>query len=118
MRNPAVNIIGHLTGRRIGKRPGIDLDFDAVLTAAEETGCGIEINSHLDRLDAPAEVLRLARERDVVFVIDPDAHDATELANSRWGVRLARRGWVDRDRVANTWDRGRFLEWSRAKRLR
>jgi len=118
MRNPAVNIIGHLTGRRIGKRPGIDLDFDAVLTAAEETGCGIEINSHLDRLDAPAEVLRLASERDVVFVIDTDAHDATELANSRWGVRLARRGWVDRDRVANTWDRDRFLEWSRAKRVR
>jgi DNA polymerase (family 10) len=118
MRNPAVNIIGHLTGRRIGKRPGIDLDFDAVLAAAEETGCGIEINSHLDRLDAPAEVLRLATDRDVVFVIDTDSHDATELANMRWGVRLARRGWVDRDRVANTWGRDRFLEWSRAKRAR
>jgi DNA polymerase (family 10) len=118
MRNPAVNIIGHLTGRRIGKRPGIDLDFDAVLTAAEETGCGIEINSHLDRLDAPAEVLRLAADRDVVFVIDTDAHDATELSNTRWGVRLARRGWVERDRVANTWERDRFLEWSRAKRAR
>jgi len=118
MHNPAVNIIGHLTGRRIGKRPGIDLDIDAVLTAAEETGCGIEINSHLDRLDAPAEVLRLAADRDVVFVIDTDSHDAKELANTRWGVRLARRGWVERDRVANTWERDRFMQWARAKRAR
>ena len=63
MRNPAVSVIGHLTGRRIGHRPGIDLDIDAVLAVAEETGCALEINGHLDRLDAPADVLRHARER-------------------------------------------------------
>lgn len=116
MHNPGVNVIGHLTGRLIGRRPGITLDVDAVLGAAEETGCGIEINCHLHRLDAPAEILRRARDRDVVFVISTDAHDASELGNVRWGVRQARRGWVDRRRVANTWERDRFLAWAEKKR--
>jgi DNA polymerase (family X) len=116
MRNPGVNVIGHLTGRRIGKRPGIDVDVDAVLTAAEETGCGIEINCHLDRLDAPAEILRLARGRDVTFVISTDSHDSRELTNTTAGVRLARRGWVEKARVANTWERDRFLDWVARKR--
>jgi DNA polymerase (family 10) len=116
MRNPAVNVIGHLTGRRIGRRPGIDLDVDAVLTAAETTGCAIEINCHLDRLDAPPELLRRARGSGVVFVISTDAHDTRELGNTIWGVRAARRGWVERERVANTWPAERFLAWAAAKR--
>jgi len=116
MRNPGVNAIGHLTGRRIGKRPGIDLDIDAVLTAAEETRCAIEINCHLDRLDASAEVLRRARGRDVLFVISTDAHDASELTNMKWGVRQSRRGWVEASQIVNTWDRDRFLEWVESKR--
>ncbi|MEE9299283.1 MAG: DNA polymerase/3'-5' exonuclease PolX [Acidimicrobiia bacterium] len=118
MGNPGVNAIGHLTGRRVGKRPGIELDVAAVLEAAEQTGCAIEINCHLDRLDAPSEVLRLARGRDIAFVIGTDAHDSSELGNTRWGVRQARRGWVDRDRIANTWPRDRFLAWVDTKRSR
>jgi len=113
MRNPAVRAIAHLSGRKIGRRPGIDLDIEAILTAAEETGTALEINCHLDRLDAPVEVLRAARGREVLFLINTDAHDARELANTVWGVRHARRGWVEPDRVANTWPRERFLEWAR-----
>jgi DNA polymerase (family 10) len=116
MENPAVNAIGHLTGRRIGIRPGVDLDIDAVLDAAQTTGCALEINCHLDRLDAPNEVLRRAGGRDVVFVIDTDAHDTRELDNTRWGVHHARRAWVTPGRVANTWPRERFLAWVAAKR--
>jgi len=116
MRNPAVSVIGHLTGRRIGHRPGIDLDIDAVLTVAEETGCALEINGHLDRLDAPADVLRHARERGVVFSIDSDAHDTRELANVANAVRNARRGWVERKRVVNTWTAKQFVKWVEGKR--
>ncbi len=116
MRNPAVNAIGHLSGRRIGKRPGVELDLEIVLEAAELTGCAVEINCHLDRLDAAVEVLQVARGRDVVFTIDTDAHDTRELRNTVWGVRHARRGWVTPDRVANTWPRERFLEWVSRKR--
>jgi DNA polymerase (family 10) len=117
MDNPAVNVIGHLTGRRIGKRPGIEIDVDAVLEAAAETGTAIEINSHLDRLDAPPEILRRARAFPKVrFVVSTDSHHTTELGNVDYGVRLARRGWVDKRSIANTWPRKRFLRWIGAKR--
>lgn len=115
--NPAVNAIGHLTGRRIGRRPGIEIDVEAVLEAAAATGTAIEINCHLDRLDAPAEILRRARTMtDVRFVVSTDAHHTSELRNVQWGVRQARRGGVDRRRIANTWPKTRFLEWVAAKR--
>jgi len=112
MANPAVNVIGHLTGRRLGHRPGIELDFDAVLDAAAETGTALEINSHIDRLDVPADLLIRARARDdVVYAISTDAHHATEFANARWGVANARRGWVERSRVINTWPIADLLAW-------
>lgn len=111
--HPAVNVIGHLQGRRIGKRPGIDLHVPAVLDACAETGTAIEINSHLDRLDASAEVLRAAVERGgVVFTISSDAHRVAELENVRHGVRQAERGWVDAAMVVNTWPRDRFVAWA------
>ena len=117
IRHPAVNAVGHLLGRRIGQRPGIEVDVEAVLDAAESTGTAIEINSHLDRLDAPVEVLWQARDRPGVrFVISTDAHRVGELAQSRWGVLHAQRGWVDKSKVANTWPLDRFLDWVRAVR--
>lgn len=115
MRHPAVNAIGHLTGRRIGKRTGIELHLDRLLEAAAQTGTALEVNSNLDRLDAPADVLRRAGEG-VVFVISTDAHDVAELDNLRFGVLNAQRGWVERRAVANTWEPDRFLDWARAKR--
>ena len=117
--NPAVNVIGHLTGRRIGRRPGIELDVEPVLEALAGTGTGLEINCHMDRLDAPAEILRRAGEVDgVFFVISTDSHHTTEFANVRWGVHQSRRGWVDKRRVANTWPTAKFLDWVTAKRTR
>ena len=112
MKHPAVNVIGHLIGRRVGKRPGIEIDVEAVLTAAELTGTAIEINSHLDRLDAPVEVLWQAKGRDVTFVISTDSHRTSELSQWRWGIRQAQRGWVDKDMIANTWPAKRFLSWA------
>ena len=113
IQNPAVNAIGHLTGRRVGRRPGIDVDFDAVCSAAIETETALEINSNLDRLDVPADLLRRARHRhDLLFAISTDAHHTSELAYARFGVQNARRGWVTRDRVTNTWPRSRFLKWA------
>lgn len=113
MQHPAVNVIGHLQGRRVGKRAGIDLDLDAVLGAALETGTAIEINSNLDRLDATAEVVREGARRGVTFVVSTDAHAVHELDFHRYGVRQARRGGLPPDLVANTWDAERFLAWAR-----
>ena len=111
MRDPSVNVIGHLSGRMIGRRPGIELDVDAVLKGAAATGTAIEINSALPRLDAAWEVLRKARELDVTFVVSTDAHHIDELDRMQWGALQAQRGWVDPDAIANTWSPDRFSSW-------
>lgn len=116
MRNPAVTAIGHLSGRRIGKRPGIDLDLDAVLDAAVETGTAIEINSNLDRLDATAEVVREGARRGATFVVSTDAHSVRELDYARFGVRQANRGGAYADLVANTRTWPAFRSWLTAVR--
>ena len=112
MEDPAVNAIGHLSGRMIGRRPGIELDIDAILAAAARTGTAIEINSGLSRLDAAADVFRRARALPVTIVVNSDAHHQREFDRLRWGVLHAQRGWVDRERIANTWPAERFLAWA------
>jgi DNA polymerase (family X) len=106
-----VTAIGHLQGRMLGKRAGIELDLDAVLDAAAETGTAIEINANLRRLDASAEVIREGARRGVLFVISTDAHAVHELDNLRHGVANARRGRLPVDQVANTWPLKRFESW-------
>jgi DNA polymerase (family X) len=111
IRHPSVTAIGHLQGRMLGKRAGIELDLDAVLDAAVETGTAIEINANLRRLDASAEVIREGARRGVTFVISTDAHAVGELDNLRHGVANARRGRLPAEQVANTWSLGRFESW-------
>ena len=111
MGNPAVSAIGHLSGRKIGHRPGIVFDVDAVLEGAEATRVAIEINASLHRLDASAEVIRRARGRGVYFVISTDAHRVDELGAMNWGVRQAQRGWLDPAYCVNTWPVDQFSEF-------
>lgn len=112
MENPAVNVIGHLTGRKIGHRPGIELDISAILEAAGRTKTAVEINCALPRLDAATEVLRRARDLGVTLVMSTDAHHVGELDRMQWGVQHAARGWVEAGVVANTWAPERFLAWA------
>ncbi|HEX9190356.1 MAG TPA: DNA polymerase/3'-5' exonuclease PolX, partial [Vicinamibacteria bacterium] len=118
MDDPTVDAIAHLTGRRIGHRPGIELDTGAVLRKAALTGTAIEINAALGRLDASSDVLLQARGMDVTFVIGSDTHHARELGRMEWGVQQATRGWVEPSRIANLWPRDRFLGWLRGRRSR
>lgn len=111
IRHPSVTAIGHLTGRRIGSRPGIELELDEVLDAAAETGTAIEINAALARLDAPVEVIREGARRGCTFVISTDAHAVGELDRARFGAAQARRAGLAREAVANTWPTERFLDW-------
>jgi DNA polymerase (family 10) len=116
MEDRTVNAIAHLTGRRIGHRHGIDVDIDAVLAKAAETGIALEINAALGRLDLSSEVLQRARGRDVTFVISTDTHHTREFERMQWGVEQAARGFVDPSRVANLWPRQKFLKWVRSRR--
>jgi DNA polymerase (family X) len=115
--NPAVNVIGHPSGRKIGRRPGAVFDADAVFEAAAETGTAIEVNGHLQRLDLAAPLLRRAMDHEGLMVaISTDAHHTTELRNVQWGVAQARKGWVPLGRIVNAFDTARFLEFVRQKR--
>ena len=118
MEDPTVDAIAHLTGRKIGSRPGIELDIDAVLQKAVETRTAIEINAALPRLDAASDVLFRARDLDVTIVINTDAHHTRELARMEWGALQATRGFVDPARVANSWPRKKFLDWVEKRRAR
>ena len=111
MRNPAVTVVGHPSGRRIGSRSGIDFDADAVFDAAAETGTALEINCSLNRLDLAAPLLRRAVETSgAMFAISTDAHHTSDYANVQWGIAQARKGWVPRERVINSRDVASFLE--------
>lgn len=114
--DPAVNAIGHLSGRYVGRRPGVEMDVEAVLEGLAVTGVALEINGALDRLDATTEVTRLAMQRGVDFVIDTDSHHVSDLRRMDYGVKYAQRSWVTADRVKNTLDTPAFLEWVKHRR--
>jgi len=114
--NPHVNIIGHPTTRLIGKRPPIDADWDAIFTACARTGTALEIDAFPDRLDLPADLIRLARRHGALFAIDTDSHATRHLAHLRYGVATAQRGWLTPDHVINTWPLDQLQEFLRSKR--
>jgi DNA polymerase (family X) len=101
--NPYVNIIGHPTTRRIGKRPPVDVDFGELFRACARTGTALEINASPQRLDLPADHVRAARDAGVRFAINSDAHAVSDLGNMPYGVGAAQRGWVTRADVINAW---------------
>lgn len=99
--NPNVHIIGHPTGRQIGRRPPIDIDVEAVFKAAVASGTALEVNSHPDRLDLRDEHARLACSMGATVSIDSDAHAIGHLAGIQYGVATAQRGWVEKTNVLN-----------------
>ena len=103
MENPRVNIIGHLTTRKIGHRDPVDLDLEAVFRVAGRTGTALEINAYPDRLDLRDEHVLWARRHGVKFSIDTDSHAVGHLDVMRFGVATAQRGWLTKDDVINTW---------------
>ena len=114
--NPYVSILGHPSGRKIGKREPIDADWDAVFAACARTGTAVEIDAYPDRLDAHAEHVRLAQRHGAKFSIDSDAHAIGHLANMRYGAGTAQRGWLSTDDVINTWPIERLTAFLARKR--
>ncbi len=114
--DPTVNSIGHLTGRYIGRRPGIEIEVDIVLEALHHFDVALEVNGALQRLDAASSVVRRAVERGVKLVINTDSHHTSELGRMEYGVLTAQRGWAPRDLVVNTWDHDDFMTWANHRR--
>ena len=109
MRHPCFKIWGHALGRLILSRPPIAVDLERILDVIAESRAAIEINGDPHRLDLEPRLVRRARDRGIPFVISTDAHATGELANLRYGVAMARRGWVRRGEVLNTLDVHAFL---------
>ncbi len=112
IRNPHVDIIGHPTGRLLmPDRPGADLDMDAVLEAAAQTGVALEINASPYRLDLEDIYARRARDMGIPLSINTDAHSEADLDMLPFGVALARRAWLSAEDVINTWPTDKLLGW-------
>ncbi|MGW4566376.1 DNA polymerase/3'-5' exonuclease PolX [Streptomyces sp. NPDC004561] len=111
--NPYVNVIGHPTTRLIGRRPGVDADWEEVFAACARTGTALEVNAQPDRLDLGDEDILRARAHGVRFAVNTDAHSVPHLAQLRYGVGTARRGWLTRDDVINTWPLTRLRRFLR-----
>jgi DNA polymerase (family 10) len=103
MENPHVNVIGHPTTRKIGRRDPVDLDLEVVFQAAARTGTALEIDAYPDRLDLRDEHVLWARRHGVRFSIDTDAHAVGHLEAMRYGIGVAQRGWLTKDDVINAW---------------
>ena len=108
LRNPRFKIWGHALGRYVLRRPPIPCRLEEVLDAAAESRVAIEINGNPNRLDMQPEHVRSARRRGLRFVVSTDAHSVAELRNLRYGVEMARKGWLTPREVLNTWSLEEF----------
>jgi len=111
LKNEHVDIIGHPTGRLIGKRDPYALDVGRVLELAADTGTALEINANPERLDLNDTYIRQGRDLGVKFAINTDAHHVNSLDDMRYGVLTARRGWARKQDVINTMDMGDLRRW-------
>jgi DNA polymerase (family 10) len=110
LRSQHVDVISHPSGRKIGQRPDLDLDWEAFYRLAAETGTLLEVNGSEERLDLEPVRIRAALDAGCGFVISSDAHDRAEWEHLVLGTAMARRGWLEPRHVANTLPLEAFLQ--------
>lgn len=115
--HPFVDIIGHPTGRIVGRRDAYELDMEAVLQAAAKTGTIMEINAFPTRLDLKDIHIRMGHDFGVSFTINTDAHDRQHLHFLNYGIAQARRGWTTRQAVLNTMALKDFLKYLKRNKI-
>ncbi len=108
-RHPYVDVIAHPFCRHFGKREPLDIDFDRICRLAAETGTILEINAFPVRLDLDSVRIFHAQPHGVRFMINTDAHRVDQLDFMEYGVGLARRGWLTKQDVVNTYPLKKFL---------
>jgi DNA polymerase (family 10) len=110
MREPVFKIWGHGLGRLLQRRPPFECDVERILDVIAESRAAIEINGDPYRLDLEPRWLREARKRKIKFVVSTDAHSVKAMNNVKYGVAMARRGWITRKEVLNTLNTGAFAK--------
>jgi DNA polymerase (family 10) len=114
--SPYTTILGHMTGRQLLRRPGYEVDIDAVLEACAAHGVAVEINANPWRLDLDWRWHQRALDLGCMMSINPDAHSTTEIDLTHWGVQMARKGGVPKDRVLNCLSLSRIATHFAARR--
>ncbi len=114
--NPYVSIIGHPTGRLLLSRAGYELDMEAIIDAAAAHKVCIEINANPSRLDLDWRLVHRARDKGVKIPIDPDAHTLDGLDDMRYGINIARKGWLSANDVLNTMETAALLKFFQEQR--
>lgn len=109
--SPYVDIISHPTNRLLNERDSSEADWPEIFKTAAKNNKLLEINAFPNRLDLRDDLVKLALEYGVKFVIDTDAHQIPQMDNMRFGVAVARRGWVEAKNIINTWDWKNFSKW-------
>lgn len=120
MRHPQVQIVGHPQGRMFGVRRGVRGDWDAIVAEGAKYGKAFEINAQPDRQDFSVEMLKVAREHDVMFSIGTDAHSIRELDNVTLSLAAAILAGIPKSRIVNYLEPADLLRWvgeSREKAL-
>jgi DNA polymerase (family 10) len=113
--NSYAQIIAHPTGRLLLRRDPFDYDMEKILQACAKHGVAMECNSYPDRLDLKDVYLRMCKDRGVKVVISTDSHNTSNLSFIRYGVTMARRGWLEKHNVVNTLPTEQFLSALRPK---
>ena len=103
MENPYVKHIAHPTGRIIGKRDGYKVNMEQLIQKAKETHTILELNANPKRFDLNSDWIKLCQEQGVKITINTDAHSKETLEFMKEGVGVARRGWLKKETVVNTW---------------
>lgn len=115
LENPNVDILAHPSGRLIGRRPAMDVDWERVFAKAAETGTILEINSHYLRLDLNDRHIREAARYGVRFSLDTDTHSVDDFENLVFGIKTARRGRLTANDIINCMTCNEFRKWKKSK---
>ncbi|MCL4365884.1 DNA polymerase/3'-5' exonuclease PolX, partial [Patescibacteria group bacterium] len=111
LQSPYVDIISHPTNRLINERESSEADWEEIFKLASRNNKILEINAYPNRLDLRDDLIRQALKFGVKFIINTDAHEVSQMDNMRFGVAVARRGWVEKEDVVNCWEWKKFAEW-------
>ena len=109
--NPKVKIFGHPTGRLLGKREGVDLNWQEVFDYCKQKSIAIEVNAWPERLDLPDALVKDAVKAGVKLILNSDAHATLQMDNMFYAVSVARRGWAKKNDIMNTLGYEEFKKW-------
>lgn len=111
LKHPKAKILAHPTGRLLNERSSYEADWEEIFKIAAKTFIAMEINAYPNRLDLPDNLVRMAKDLGVRFVLDTDSHELSQMDNMKFGVAMARRGWLTKQDVINSWEWAKVAKW-------